>query len=315
MVRRILALMGLTMAVAGVWPMIGASGVGAQDEPVPVVASFSILADIVQQVGGDHVVITTLVTPNMDAHSFEPSPDQIVGLTDAALIFEIGIGFEPWLDRMVEASRPDAQRVVVSGGVAIRSAEAGHSHDETDETDDHRLDDPHIWHNPLNVVIMTEHIRDALSEVDPDHRGDYEANAARFITQLKDLDRWIAAQIDTIPANRRRMVTSHDTFGYYADHYGLEIIGTPLGRSTSASDPSAGDVARLIDRIRESGVPAIFTENVSNPELMEQIAENAGVALAPPLYTDALGEPGTPGDSYLGLMRYNTETIVAALTS
>ncbi|MCC6944373.1 MAG: zinc ABC transporter substrate-binding protein [Thermomicrobiales bacterium] len=327
-----LALFLAAMAVSFTLPQT--RNVSAQDEPVRVVATFSILADIVHQVGGDHVDITTLVTPNMDAHSFEPSPDQIVGLTDASLIFEIGIDFEPWLDRMVDAAQPDADRVVVSEGVEVRSAgedhedthadddhdedeheEEQHEEDEHDDDHHHGPNDPHIWTNPLNVMIMVENITAALAAADPAHQADYEANAAAYTSELEALDQWIVEQVETIPPDARKLVTSHDTFGYFADRYGFQIIGTPLGTSTAASDPSAADIAELIEAIKSTGVPAVFTENVINPDLMEQLAENAGVELAPSLYTDALGEPGTPGDSYLGLMRFNTETIVTALTS
>lgn len=287
----------------------------AAGDPLEVVSTFSVLADIVKQVGGDHVEITTLVTPNMDAHSFEPSPDQIVGLSDAAVIFEIGIGFEPWLDGVVDAARPDARRVIVSEGVELRSLDGNHVHEGEGTEGAHGSDDPHIWQNPLNVVVIVENITSALVEADPAHRADYESNASAYVSELRTLDAWIEQQVATIPPELRKLVTSHDTLGYYAERYGFEVIGTPLGVSTASSDPSARDVAQLIDAIVAAGVPAVFMENVGNPGLMEQIAENAGVVLAPPLYTDALGDIDTAGSSYLGMMRFNTETIVSALTA
>jgi ABC-type Zn uptake system ZnuABC Zn-binding protein ZnuA len=283
----------------------------AQEEPLRVVVTFSILADLVEQTGGDLIEVDTLVPANVDAHAFEPSPEQVAALTEAAVIFENGVGFEPWLDDMIDAAQPNGARVAVSEGVALRAP--GETSDDDEDHEGER--DPHIWHDADNAVIMVENIRDALIAADPDHAAEYEERAAAYIAELEALDAWIIEQVATLPAERRKLVTSHDTFGYYADRYGFTVIGAPFGTTTEGGDPSAGDVAALIEAIEEAGVPAIFTENVSNQAVMEQIAENAGVALAPPLYTDALGEEGSPGATYLGMMRSNTETIVGALSS
>ena len=200
--RIVLSITGLAFAFSMTLLAGSPKPATAQEVPVPVVATFSILADLVEQVGGDHVDVTTLVTPNLDAHTFEPAPDQVVGLTNASVIFEIGIGFEPWLDGMVDAARPDAARVVVSNGVTVRSAENDHVHDEEAEHEEdehnHGADDPHIWHNPLNAVIVVENIAAALVTVDPAHQSDYEANAAAYIEELTALDAWIEEQVEMI---------------------------------------------------------------------------------------------------------------------
>jgi zinc/manganese transport system substrate-binding protein len=328
-----IAILGLAIA-----PM--ARTVSAQDDPIKATATFSILGDLVQNVGGDLVEVQTLVGADSDAHTFEPAPADIATLGEAEIIFESGFNFEPWLDGLIDASGTDAPVIVVSEGITPRGFDDDHHdedehHDDADHEDDHADEhghdeddhasddghahdhgefDPHVWQSAANAIVMVEAIRDALIELDPDHADTYEANAEAYIAELSELDAWITEQIATIPEDRRKLVTSHDTFGYYADRYGLEVIGTVLPTTTEAADPPAGEIAALIEQIEESGVPAIFTENVQNDRLMTQIAENAGVELAPPLYTDALGAEGSAGATYLDMMRYNTETIVAALS-
>jgi len=307
------------LALVAVQPLSG-SRVEAQGQPLQVVATFSVLADLVANVGGDAVDVKTLVGINADAHTFEPSPEQVVSLTGAAVIFENGLGFEPWLEGMLDAANPDAPIVDVSDGIALRTASgdddeaAGHSpHDEHEH--DRSDFDPHIWHSVPNVVTVVETIKTALRTADPDNAAIYEANAAAYTAELEALDAWIIEQVAVLTEDQRKLVTSHDTFGYFADRFGFEVIGTPLGGSTETAEPSARDIAELIETIEDAGVPAIFTENVQNDNLMEQIANDAGVALAPPLYTDALGDDESGAGSYIKMMRFNTETIVQALSA
>jgi ABC-type Zn uptake system ZnuABC Zn-binding protein ZnuA len=193
------------------------------------------------------------------------------------------------------------------------------NHDHAEEEDhahdghDHGEFDPHIWQNPQNVIVMTENVRDALIAADPANAEAYTANAAAYIAELQALDAEIETAVSAIPAENRKLVTSHDALGYFAARYGFEVIATVLPATTEAADPSAGDVAEIIEAIQAAGVPAVFIENVSNPDLMEQIADNAGVEVAPGLYTDALGEAGSEGSTYLEMMRYNVAVIAAAL--
>jgi ABC-type Zn uptake system ZnuABC Zn-binding protein ZnuA len=296
-----------------------------QDDGGPaVVATFSILGDWVQRVGGDRLTLTTIVPAGGDTHTFDPVPEQVGAIAGADLIFEIGLGFETWLDGMVEASGTGAARVVVSDGVEVLhfgedddhdhavDEEADHDHEEADH--DHGNDDPHIWGDVQNAIIAVGLIRDALAGIDPDHAGTYEANAAAYIAELEELDEFIRTETAAIPADRRKLVTTHDTLGYYAHAYGFEIPGTALGSiSTDTGDPSAQAMADLVAAIQASGAPAIFAESTSNNALMETIAEEAGVTLAPPLYTDALGEPGSDGATYVDMMTANTAVIVDAL--
>jgi ABC-type Zn uptake system ZnuABC Zn-binding protein ZnuA len=286
-------------------------------EPVQAVASFSILGDLVKNVGGEAVAVTMLIDPGVDAHTYDPAPVDLVVLAEADVIFENGLGFEPWLDGFFESTQPPGTRVVVTEGITPREVgqDADEHEEEEDAGDGHGQFDPHVWHDVANVIILVGNIRDALVATDPARAELYEANAAAYIAELEALDASIRGQVGTLPPERRKLVTSHDTFGYFADAYGFEVIGTALGSiSTEAGDPSARDIATLITQIEEAGVPAIFAENVANPDLMESIAAEAGVVLAPPLYTDALGPQGSPGETYVGMMQSNVTTIVDALS-
>ena len=291
----------------------------ASEEPLQVVASFSILGDLVENVGGDAVQVTTLIASGVDPHTYDPAPADLVVLSEADIVFENGLGFEPWLDAFYESAQPAAERIVVTEGITPR--EAGEQHEEGEEHEEegaeaheHGQFDPHVWQDVANAIVMVENIRDALVAADPARAELYETNAAAYIGELEALDTSIREQVATLPEERRKLVTSHDTFGYFAAAYGFEVLGTALGSlSTEAGDPSARDIATLITEIEEAGVPAIFAENVANPDLMESIAAEAGVELAPALYTDALGPPGSPGETYLGMMQSNVMTIVDAL--
>jgi zinc/manganese transport system substrate-binding protein len=289
----------------------------ASGDPLQVVASFSILGDLVENVGGDAVEVATLIGPGVDAHTYDPAPADLVVLSEADLVFENGLGFEPWLDQFFASTQPPGTRVVVTEGISTREvgeAEVG-EHLEEDDSHGHGQFDPHVWHDVANAIVMVGNILDALAAADPARADLYEANAEAYIAELKALDASIREQVGTLPEERRRLVTSHDTFGYFAAAYGFDVIGTALGSlSTEAGDPSARDIATLISEIEEAGVPAIFAENIANPDLMESLAAEAGVALAPPLYTDALGPPGSPGETYLGMMQSNVTTIVDALS-
>ena len=306
------ALFGLTL-VAALAQAPAAAQTPASGDPLSVVASFSILADLVRQVGGDAVQVTTLIGPGVDAHTYDPAPADLVTLSEAAVVFENGLGFEPWLDGFFASAQPAGTRVVVSDGITPR--EAGEAdHDRGEDSGDPGAVDPHVWHDVANAIVMTENIHGALVTADPANAALYDANAAAFVAELAALDAAIREDVATLPEKRRKLVTSHDTFGYFADAYGFEVLGTALGSlSTEAGDPSARDIAQLISDIAAAGVPAIFAENVANPDLMVSIAAEAGVELAPPLYTDALGPEDSPGDTYTGMMQSNAATIVAAL--
>jgi zinc/manganese transport system substrate-binding protein len=293
---------------------------GPRSGKLKVVATFSVLGDFVHNVGGDQVDLITLVGPDGDAHTFEPAPTDGVALAKADVLFENGASLEPWLDGLYKSSQTKARRVVVSKGLKLIEAdEDEHKNGQKSpkkDADGHKHEDldPHVWHDARNAMHIVEVIRDQLGELDPANAEKYKANAASYLQQLKDLDGWVVQTVATLPEGERRLVTSHDTFGYFARRYGFQVLGSGLESvSTEASDPSAADFAKLVDTIKAVKVPAIFTENVHNPKLMQRLAKEAGVRLAPDLFTDALGKAGSGGDTYEKMMRHNVTTIVGQL--
>ncbi len=274
----------------------------AQDSQPRVVATFSVVGDLVQNVGSDRINLVVLVGPDGDTERYEPTPGDSQALTNAAIVFENGLGSEPWLNRLMAGSRSNAQRVRVSDGIDLLRNE------------EHPGDfDPHIWHDAANMVRATYNVRDALTRLDPSNSAVYFGNAEAHVQRLQDLDSWIASQVATVPAERRKLVTSHETFGYFAKRYGFQIVGAGLESFFTDAQPSAGDMARLVRDIRAAGVPVVFVENVSDPRLMERIASEAGVRVGPALYTDALGRSGSNGATYVDMMTYNVNSIVGAL--
>lgn len=274
------------------------------DQPLRVVATYSILGDWVQKIGGDRIALTILVGPEGDAHTYEPTPRDSVALAKADILFENGLGFEVWLDDLFDASESAAPRVVVTDAIKPRELAVSDSRTEID---------PHVWHLPENAQIMVEAITTALEKADPVHGPEYRARQATYVVQLKELDNWIKQQIESIPESRRKLVTTHDTFGYLADKYGFEVISVLGSVSSETADPSAAQVAKVISRIRSLKLPAIFAENILNPKLTQKIADEAGVNIVPTLYTDALGQADSPASDYLKMMRFNVETITEAL--
>lgn len=312
--RRRFVLLALLGAVALLGAGCGGRGNGNRSGKLKVVATYSILGDLVKNVAGDEVEVVTLVGPDGDAHTFEPTPQDGVTIAQADVIFENGAGFETWLDKMVASSRSKARRVVATKGLELREGECHHDHNKGEAHPHEHEDDPHVWHDVQNAIHMVGVIRDALVEIDPAHAEQYKANASAYLARLRKLHEWVEATVATLPKERRKLVTSHDTFGYFADRYGFKVVGAALPSvSTEASDPSAGDFAKLVESVKAAKAPAIFAENVHNPKLMERLAREAGVKLAPPLYTDALGKPGSAGDTYEKMVRHNVTTIVEAL--
>jgi ABC-type Zn uptake system ZnuABC Zn-binding protein ZnuA len=296
----------LFFAVVGFGPVIGRAG--AAPGTLRVVATTSIIADWARIVGGDDIDVNTLVGPNGDPHEFEPAPADSISLSQADLIFENGLGLENWLDKLYSSAQSPAKRIVVTDGIEVRHAPA-HENENSDDRD------PHAWQNVADAAVMVGNIRDALEAADPGHSADYKSRAAGYIKQLNELDAWARDQINSIPAAHRKLVTSHDAFGYFGDRYGLDISRSALESvTTEAADPSARQIADVVDQIKASGVPVIFLENIQNPKLIDQIASEANVKVGPPLYSDALGQPGTDGDTYIKMIRYNVQTIVKALS-
>lgn len=284
------------------------AGLG-EGERLRIVASTSIAGDVVAQVGGDLIELQVLIQPGQDPHSYEPAARDIARLEDAHVIFVNGLGLEENLIEMLHGTGTGVPVVALAEDIEPLAAE----HDG-EEDDDHGDLDPHVWLNPLHVVTWTGTIADTLSTLDPAHADTYAANAAAYASELRALDGEIAAQVEAIPAAQRRLVTNHHALAYFAERYGFEVVGTVyLGASTLA-EPNAGDLARLVETIRATGVRAIFVDSSISDEQARIIAEEVGSEVGVyALYTGTLGPPGSGADSYLGMMRANIETIATAL--
>ena len=282
---------------------------GPEGTPIQAVASFSILGDLVREVGGRHVAVTSLVGPDSDAHGFSPAPGDARTVARADIVFVNGLGLEGWLDRLIRASGTRAPVVVAAQGVATIAGEApedGHGH----AGHDHAVD-PHAWQSVANAKVYVANIRDALVEVDPAHAADYEAATTAYKAKLDDLDRTVRAAVGKIPPANRRIITTHDAFGYFAAAYGLRFMA-PQGVSTdSAASPR--DIAAIIRQIRRDKVPAVFLETISDPRQMEQIARESGARIGGKVYSDALSGPDGPAPTYLDMMRSNLKAFDAAL--
>jgi manganese/iron transport system substrate-binding protein len=280
------------------------SGVNS-DTPdlVNVVTTSTMITDWAAQVGGDAIDLVGILDPGADPHVYEPVPADSIALEEADIVFYNGYNLEPNLVRLMESTGGDARQVAV--GEIIQPLDF--------EYEGQREPDPHVWGDVENVVQMVDLIRDELIQLDPDNQAELSQNAEAYIAQLNQLDSWIAAQIATIPADQRQLVTTHDAFQYYTQAYDLAVAGTLIGISTE-EQPSAQTVQQLAETIQSLGVPAIFAETTINPRLITTVAEEAGVALAPTeLYSDSIGAPGSEGDSYINMMVANTRAIVENL--
>ncbi|WP_409318197.1 metal ABC transporter substrate-binding protein [Pseudomonas sp. KCJK9016] len=270
-------------------------------EKLPVVTSFSILADMVHQVGGEHIQITNMVGPDADAHTYEPTPEDAKALLKAKLIVKNGLGFEPWLDRLVTSTDTKATVISASHGVIPRALE------EDGET----VPDPHAWHNLANTELYVANITKALIAADPANKADYERNSKTYLKQIYALLAEAKAKLGSLPPGNRKIVTSHDAFGYLGQAYGIDFMA-PQGLSTER-EPSAAEVAALITQIRQAKVKAVFMENIKDARLLKQIADESGAHIGGTLYSDALAASG-PASTFTGLFESNLNTLYDALS-
>jgi zinc/manganese transport system substrate-binding protein/manganese/iron transport system substrate-binding protein len=271
-----------------------------------VVATTTQVADFARNIGGDHVTVTQILKPNVDPHDYEPSPADVQALAEADVVVENGVGLERWLDQTVKSAGFHGTLVDTSKGVTIRKG-----------TGEEAAGDPHIWHNPKNAEVMSRDIAAAFEAEDPGGKAAYEANLASYTGKLDRLDSWIAGQIDTVPADRRKLVTNHDAFGYYIDRYGLQFVGSVIPSFDTSAELSGRDIRDLVAKIKATGVKAVFSETSLPPKTAETIAREAGVKVVEgedALYGDSLGPAGSDGDTYLKMIRHNTQTIVSNLS-
>jgi zinc/manganese transport system substrate-binding protein len=291
--------------------LLATNPVAAQDSPsarIKVIASFSILGDFVRNVGGGRLDVATLVGPNGNAHVYAPSPADAKKVADARLVFVNGLGFEGWLDRLVKASGTTAPIIVATTGIEPLERAGAHDHDH-----DHGRADPHAWQSVANARIYVGNIRDALIAIDPAGKAAYESSATAYLAGLDALEREVRDTIARIPADRRRVVTSHNAFGYFESAYGINFTA-PQGVSTE-TEASAKDVAAIITAIKKQKAAAVFLENVTDPRLVQQIASETGAKVGGLLYSDALTDEKGGVTTYIDLIRHNLKQLANALTS
>jgi len=291
---------------AGVAALI-ATQAATQDAHVKIkaVATFSILGDLVRNIGGDRVEVTTLVGPNGDAHVYSPTPGDARKLAAANVVFVNGLGLEGWMTRLVAASGTKAPMFVVTNGITPR-------HMQDEDNRGRTAIDPHAWQSVADAKIYVANIRDGLAAIDPGGKSIYDANAAAYLAKLDELEQEVKAAIDSIPADRRKIITTHDAFGYFGDAYGMNFIA-PQGVATEA-EPSAKDIAAIIAQIKREKIPAVFLENITDPRLMQEIARETGARIGGTLSSDALSAPGGPAATYIEMMRHNLRELTRALT-
>lgn len=292
-------------------------------EPIPVVASFSILGDVVKQVGADRVSVQTIVGADQDSHVYAVTPNDIKKVTKAKLVVVNGLGLEGWMPRMIDAAAYKGEVLVASNGIQVRKAEDQeeeahhdesheHQHDAHKHEEEHHHDhgglDPHVWQNPLNVIVYVNNIVKELTKLDPEGAATYRKNGDTYISELKALDAWAAKQFGQVPENKRIIITSHDAFNYLGEHYHVTVLAAQ-GVSED-SEPSAKGVADLIRQIKAKKIKAVFVENMNSPRLVQQIAKEAGVTLGGELYADALSPAKGPAATYLKMMTYNVNQLV-----
>jgi zinc/manganese transport system substrate-binding protein len=293
----------------------------AQAQPrLSVVASFSILADMTRQIGGERIALRSIAGPDQDAHGFQPKPSDAAALTNAALVIRNGLGFEGWLDRMIRSSGFKGALVTATDGITPRMMQAhhhhGHDHGGAGRRHNHsvgprQVPDPHAWQDLGLAQHYIRNITAGLIAADSAGEATYRRNAEAYAARLTALDQWVRAEIAKVPEARRKIVTSHDAFGYFGEAYGVRFLA-PQGVSTEA-EPSAAEVGRLIRQIKAENITALFMENMSNPATLQRIAQEAGVRVRGRLYADALSVESGPAPTYEAMFRHNVSLMVPAM--
>jgi len=296
MVNQIISIILLcTLALTACQPKSGGSGLESSTESeLKVLALESFLADITQNVTGERLMVDSLIPAGLDPHTFEPTPQDVARITNSQVVIANGAGLEEWLQEVLENAGGEYLLIEASAGLPEKSP---------------RPDDPHFWLDPNYAIHYVDNIRQGLSQADPAGEQIYAQNAAAYTIELEELDAWIIAQIEQIAPERRNMVTNHESFGYFADRYDINIVGTIVPSVSTGASPSAQQLVQLIEEIKRTGAPAIFLESGTNPQLAEQVARESGVKVIKDLYTHSISPPG----GYIDMIKYNTEAIVGAL--
>jgi zinc/manganese transport system substrate-binding protein len=301
----------LHIALIAAVACVGLASQAQAQAKLKAVASFSILGDMVSRIGGERIALTTLVGPNADTHVYEPKPADAKLIAESSVLFVNGLGFEGWMTRLVEAADYKGPVVVVSEGVKPREMEEEGEHASDSHEHDEHGTDPHAWQDLSNGILYAGNIAAGLCKADPDGCDIYRRNAKVYQAELKALDQEVRGKVAAVPADRRKVITSHDAFGYFGAAYGIEFIA-PLGISTEA-EASAADIAKLIEQIKATGIKALFIENMSDPRLIEQIANETGAKPGGELYADALSAPGEGAETYIDMFRHNIGLLATAM--
>ena len=287
----------------------GAAGSSAQSEGhLRIVATTTIVGDVVRQVAGQQVIVDVLLPVGADPHAFEPRPQDVAAITDADLIFASGVGLEEFLGPLLQNAGAEDKVVEVSNGIALLPF-GGDDHEEISTGNL----DPHTWMDPNNVIVWAKNVAAALAVIDPDQAEVYTGNADAYILKLQELDAWAAQQTNRLALENRKLVSDHYTLGYFANAYGFEIVGELLHSVSTNAQSSAQELAVLEDQIRAFDVPVILVSETVNSTMAEQVAKDTGIRLVQ-IYSGSLGEPGGPAGTYLDMMRYNVNVIVESLT-
>jgi zinc/manganese transport system substrate-binding protein len=313
---------GIAAALVAVLTLTACGDSAADDGEAKVVATTTVVADLAGNVAGDRAEIVGLLAPNSDPHDYEPRPSDAEAVAEADLVLKSGGDLDLWADEVIDAAGADP--TVIDLIDSVTTIEGDHEHGE--EGDGHEAEeaegeehededvDPHWWQDPRNAIAAVREIQRALAEADPGGAETYQRNADRYIARVEHLDRQVADCMGALPAGERELVTTHGALGYFAERYGLEVIGAPLPALTTQAQPSAGETAALVDRIEDEGVNAIFPEAGLDPALEEALADEAGVEVGGALWADALGPEGSSGATYLEAMAANAETLARDLS-
>jgi zinc/manganese transport system substrate-binding protein len=310
-----LATAALTAAGCGSGAGDGVTGTGAGDAgSVRVVATTTVLGDFAREVGGSAVQVDQLLQPNSDPHDYEPRPDDVVATSKAAVVLASGDGLDSWIDGVVKQSAGSPALVDLAASLPVQRKAGEDAHDHSGDEHDHGDTDPHWWHDPTDAEAAVAAIRDALTKANPGGRAVYAANAAAYVKKLQTLDAGIRRCFAAVPPAQRKLVTDHDALGYFAAHYGVEVVGAVIPSLTTQAQPSAGDVAALAKTIRREGVRAVFPESGSSRKLPDALAKETGVTAAYHLYGDALGPRDSSAGTYLGMEAANADAMVRGFT-
>lgn len=288
----------------------------AGGDRVSVVATTTLVADWARQVGGDRVDVHAILQPNTDPHEYEPRPGDVVAAARADVVLSTGAEVDGWIDEILEAGGADARHVVLGRDLPVELVADEHADEHAAEGHEHEAGelDPHWWHDPRNVAAVAGRIGDVLAAVEPPTAQAFRRRADGYAARVRRLDAAVGRCLATVPAADRKLVTDHDAFGYLAHRYGLDVIGTVIPAATAAAEPSAADAVALIERIRAEGAAAVFPERSLDPQLAETIARETGASADHQLLSDALAPPGSPGDTYLGMVAANADALVRGLT-